>query len=1744
MSSTLKSKTGTDSIQGYVGFEEYIHHQLHQARRGIRGADLLTGGVGVALLTAAYLFLFVITDHWLVDGGWGTGARFFWWSLFILTASGWMWGKVFRPWTQRITSLYAASQLEQSHPDLKNNLLTLVDLQQAGRPISPAIIEAMERRAALNLQHFNVDDAIDRRLLTKMSYALLAMVVLICVYTLASPKSLMASAWRAMFPMASNTPVTQTTILDVTPGTLTVFAHATPDIEATLAGTIPDVVRVLYTTEDRSLVDEPIQLQETGEGIHRFRGRLTGERGGGLVQSGTYRVQAGDAVSPIYSVTVRQPPTATVEEVFYDYPQYMGLDDRLQAEPSVDAWEGTTVRVRALANVPVDQALVLFSDSNEITAAKAEEIPMQITDGVNLTAQWQLRFRTDGTFPRFYRIKLVKRSDVGEEAVIVPTFHSHRVREDLPPKLALLHPTADMQQPTNAKIPIAYEASDPDFLLKSVIMKFEKDGEVLPRQHLLFDAPPFESKTRGQYVLSLDSFDLEPGKSVTFWLEARDNFEPFADQPLNITRSSRITITAMEPANPEQVQADLADQKQAADQALDSAQQADSTTEPASQDDSNTDSTRQDETSPEPSPPDDTSPSSDPLQDDQSTESMPTEDDTENGGSPTEKGASPETSTQEQHGNPGSTEDSNSNAGTAETEAEHQPLENENAAGENTTPRDEQNSSSTSPGKSTSGGQHQGSKVKSTQNQGKSAETTPRSTPENSDGNAGGTSSTSGSTTPQSKPRSQPQTGNNPPGDGTSQKPGRPGESASGQPPSKQRLDKAAPDEALEKLIKRQQRNRTQSQNLAQKGSQAGNSQAESGHAEDKNKDKDKESDQTSRQPQHDSGPAKSQPQTANQSSSDKNTRSDHSRSTSPAASGDEAEADPQAGSSGKSKPESPTEKTSPTANSKSSKSDVTANEKSNAGKRSSGEASSPDMNSQPTEKISSTENPHQPSPPNDRPVNQRPDGSSGPADPNHKTKAGRGQQSDLPQEGDPKMAPRGATTPDEDYQTESGPANATERNRPEENSNSSSPESDDPAQAPMTEPVTRPMQGEGHEAPQTEGQPSSRQHPADTPSPSTPSPNNKENASPASSPEQQPNTLPMKESGPPTKQQGNPGESPMNDSPTATPDGSEEVGNQEDSQAPKKTNGQTPADNQSSKMHDNDNASQHPSPTSDTPESNTPDNDAANNDADKTTPDEPADQNRQPGRQMKGSRSDSKEPHQKSKDSQGQSGQPTAQTETGAETDQQTSKTPPASGEHQSPDTEAQSDSSGRADHNSDQTPPNQSPQRKSPEGSNPRSQKSTSQKPSQGKNPSDSPRSPSRTNDRPGGSPSESGGSSEPGSGMSGQSDSAGQPGEGESSGASPSSKGSQSPSGGKGRQPQSSNTSGTPSAGGDPSEPAAADGSAMEEPMSGATDSIEPQRTEESVSNGEAGSTETAQKQTGAATGQKQRLTPQDNPQKTTPNSPEGPPGQEPSTESMPDSGSGSDGNPGGGASGQPDDSAQTEDSGSSPTTSPEQPGKTPASRPGKQQGGPQQGASNSPPQKQAGSQEGGGAGAGAAGGDGEPGGGPPPSTASSGQGATGPGAVNGGLQGGSNPEDTQMSEAPEGPGHGGETANAENRKRAAALALQQLKDELSRGESPEEFLKELGWEDDDLDAFMKQLDENLNSADDATSPEAQARRRQFDELLKGVELNAAGELKSGNDQPRTASQSSGSNRRATPRKYESAEEAFRRRMQKGK
>lgn len=76
---------------------------------------------------------------------------------------------------------------------------------------------------------------------------------------------------------------------------------------------------------------------------------------------------------------------------------------------------------------------------------------------------------------------------------------------------------------------------------------------------------------------------------------------------------------------------------------------------------------------------------------------------------------------------------------------------------------------------------------------------------------------------------------------------------------------------------------------------------------------------------------------------------------------------------------------------------------------------------------------------------------------------------------------------------------------------------------------------------------------------------------------------------------------------------------------------------------------------------------------------------------------------------------------------------------------------------------------------------------------------------------------------------------------------------------------------------------------------------------------------------------------------------------------------------------------------------------------------------------------------------------------------------------------------------EEANLEYGRQATDLALKRLEDQIERGEVNDDWLKEMGWDKADASQFLDRMKDRMNQRD-ASTPEALAKQRQFNEWLK--------------------------------------------------
>ncbi len=551
----------------YVEFDEFVDSKLVRTREAIRSTDIMLALVAATAAVLSYLLLFVVADHWLGMDFIPAAARC---GIGLTIAGGsvaWAAWRIGLPHRRRINRLFVAREIETHESTLEGNLLNLVDLQQADRQIGEPVMRSIEKRAAVGLSQTDVDGTVDRRPLMRSAYTLLGLVVTACLYTLLTfslglkpigPSLLRAFGATATAPTRIRFESVEIQVADgdtfvAATESPRVPARFQPRIKATLNKALEadEHVTLYYSTADQRFVDQPLEMRPVDDSQQRvypeYSVTLIGENDRGLLQDVSFRLEAGDATTDTFTIRVSTAPSATVDSVDYDFPAYMKLAAESRDGGNINGWEGTSVTVHATASRPVRSARLVFSDTED-TSQRAEEYPMRVKDGTQLSVRWTLAFRSDDPddHPKYYRIVC---QDEQGATDLHPTLHTVAIRPDLPPVIELLDPRADLELPANAVVPLLIQARDPDFQLKHLTLRVEQNGKQLVEHNreLFAGEQPVFGPTSVDFPL--EPLGLQPGQTISYWIEARDNKMPLGNRT---NTAPKLNIRITEPVTPEE----------------------------------------------------------------------------------------------------------------------------------------------------------------------------------------------------------------------------------------------------------------------------------------------------------------------------------------------------------------------------------------------------------------------------------------------------------------------------------------------------------------------------------------------------------------------------------------------------------------------------------------------------------------------------------------------------------------------------------------------------------------------------------------------------------------------------------------------------------------------------------------------------------------------------------------------------------------------------------------------------------------------------------------------------------------------------------------------------------------------------------------------------------------------------------------------------------------------------------------
>ena len=335
-----------------------------------------------------------------------------------------------------INPVFAARTIEQCKPTLKNSLINFLLLRGRESDLAPVIYQALEQRAASDLREVQIETAVDRRPVLRLSYLLLAVVGVICLYLALSPKNALTSAQRVLWPWTSLRAPTRVTIENVRPGNTTAYHGDFVTVSADVMGLDQgEPVLLHYSTADGEMLDQVIPMIEENSAYGRQAKLPPDSRG--LQQDYSYFITAGDFKTATYTIETQIPPLITVDKVDYHYPPYTGIPDTsIQRQGDVRAIEGTQITIHATANQPIDRAEIDFS------GAGVRGIRMNSEDRT-ATGRFTLRMHPDDPTRREHDFYQLRFTDKNHRENRRPIRYNIEVLRDLPPEVQIVEPQKD-----------------------------------------------------------------------------------------------------------------------------------------------------------------------------------------------------------------------------------------------------------------------------------------------------------------------------------------------------------------------------------------------------------------------------------------------------------------------------------------------------------------------------------------------------------------------------------------------------------------------------------------------------------------------------------------------------------------------------------------------------------------------------------------------------------------------------------------------------------------------------------------------------------------------------------------------------------------------------------------------------------------------------------------------------------------------------------------------------------------------------------------------------------------------------------------------------------------------------------------------------------------------------------------------------------------------------------------------------
>lgn len=383
--------------------------------------------------------------------------------------------------------LEAAVLVERGVPGLDNRLVNVERL--AREATTPEIVlDLLRAEAAPVLEAVEPRSLVTLERLRPIGWVAGAALVLAILYAALLPHYLANAAARFAFPGRFTPPITRTR-LTVSPGDVRLVEGASLEIRAKTEGAIPETARVRIAGVARDM---------------RFLGGDFVLALENVTEPFDYAVEAGDAESPVFHVSVQKPARIAKLVARYEYPDYLGWAPRTDERSSgnLSAVEGTRVTLDLEATKPLASLRVVATDPS-LPALAGTRWTFVLARSASYHFEWK---DAEGLIGRSATYALVA------------------VR-DLPPSVKLASPATGLAVRADAELTAVAVASD-DFGLARLELRATVGQATSSVSVAALDlaAPGVAPKrdVRTQRPLSLASLGAKPGDTIALVAVARD----------------------------------------------------------------------------------------------------------------------------------------------------------------------------------------------------------------------------------------------------------------------------------------------------------------------------------------------------------------------------------------------------------------------------------------------------------------------------------------------------------------------------------------------------------------------------------------------------------------------------------------------------------------------------------------------------------------------------------------------------------------------------------------------------------------------------------------------------------------------------------------------------------------------------------------------------------------------------------------------------------------------------------------------------------------------------------------------------------------------------------------------------------------------------------------------------------------------------------------------------------------------